>query len=819
MFKNNYIKKLAFDNIKKQKKLYKFVFMALTLAFFLTTISSILFISFEDIGFIERSQRYGRWSLAIENITHEQMETMNKNPYVQEKGIVYDLGQLSFKNRSTGSLISIDAQTQKLLSLQLKEGRMPLSKNEIAIEEDELTSLGIPHYLNQTLTFIKDGREIQYKLVGIVQNYTHSYLLPIGSLITYGETSSQKIGLYNSEDNATLFNRAIEKGFYEGACFNVFTYTLISYDEGNQCFVDRDVTIEVQLYISFIGFSGVLGTMVSSMKKRENYFILVRAIGATKKQIQKLILYEGVLLEIISMVTGIIIGGIVSLVILWGYHYYINSPFIFIINKIYWMQIIIMSCTCFVAIILPSIYVYTIPLVGKLTQKVYGKKVRQKRKANVFSLSLREISHHKMMTCLIIIILIAEMVVSYFGMCSINNFIDSMERLNMNKDFDYVLKQEYMDHPEMNLTDQQIKSLTTLSGISSQVIHSHCVNISYDGIENSPLAIEYVPANLSHQYTQLTNAVIAYYENEEDLLDIFHKYHLKGNTNLKDYEAIIFKPHFYPHEENGTAVTLDSDNDIEREEYKERGLDIGSEIDVIYSEDESSEEAKVMSQPLKIVGTLMIEKMDKEDESLFQTWGSYLLIVNKEMYQKYFTYDFNQYLLFNVENNENIGQFKQNILSLAKDYSFDYQDTHASRQIEKTLNYEQVFKDVIFMTLVFVGIITLIYMQRKIYILSIRHEISLNRAIGMTKKQILIVYGLNGLYMYCLGFIGFIGGFLLNSLLGGMKEGWYKEFISIAFEYKNIIMYLILGVVFIITMLLPVINVLKENMLMYLKQD
>ncbi|MDE6953141.1 MAG: hypothetical protein K2P09_04955, partial [Erysipelotrichales bacterium] len=175
--------------------------------------------------------------------------------------------------------------------------------------------------------------------------------------------------------------------------------------------------------------------------------------------------------------------------------------------------------------------------------------------------------------------------------------------------------------------------------------------------------------------------------------------------------------------------------------------------------------------------------------------------------------------LFNVENNENIGQFKQNILSLAKDYSFDYQDTHASRQIEKTLNYEQVFKDIIFMTLVFVGIITLIYMQRKIYILSIRHEISLNRAIGMTKKQILIVYGLNGLYMYCLGFIGFIGGFLLNSLLGGMKEGWYKEFILIAFEYKNIIMYLILGVVFIITMLLPVINVLKENMLMYLKQD
>lgn len=820
MFKNNYLKKLAFDNIRKQKKLYNFIFLALTLAFFLTTVSSVLFLSFEDIGYVERAQRYGRWSSAIENITDEQMDVMERNPYVQEKGVVYQLGEFSFDNKQTKSVISIGADAQNLLALQLKEGRMPLAKNEIAIEEDELTALGISHQLNQILTFSRDGRQVEYKLVGIMKNYTHSYLLPLGSLIVTGETSSQRIGLYNGKDNASLFNQMKTDQLVDGSYLNTFTYTLISYDEDLQSYIDRSITIEIQSFITLIGFSGVLGTMVSSMKKRENYLILMRAVGATKKQIQKLIVYEGVLLGIISMTIGIVVGAITSFLVLFGYHYYTNSPLIFVFNQTCLIQLLMIMIACFIAIMLPSMNIYTIPLVGKLTQKVHGKKVRKRRKVNVFRLSLRELTNHKMTTLVIIVLLIGEIIVGYFGTTSIRNYLYSIQELKAQQDFDYVLSQDLWKEEQNYLSHQDIQSVTSIPGISSQVIHSAEIQMVYKGIENSPIASEYVPMHLSKQYSRLTESVISYYENEEDLRKIFDKYNFQGKKDLKENEAIIFKPHFYPRD-GGLTISDDIQKDIEYREYIDQGLDVGDSIEIVYGKDSSLDDAVIFDQPFHIVGTLSVDKMNQEDERIFgrQSQGHYIVIVNKETYQKYIHQDKEQILLFNVENNQYLGRLKQNILSLTKEYALKYEDTFSTKQIEKTLIIESALKDFVFVGLVFIGITVLIYMQRKIYVLSIRHEVSLNRAIGMTKKQILGMYSLYGLVMYCLAFIGFICGFILANFSAISMIDWYLEFFTIAFSVENIIMYIILGLLFLIIVLLPVISVLKENILSHIQQN
>lgn len=780
-----------------------------------------MFLSFEDIGYVERAQRYGRWSSAIENITDEQMEIMERNTYVQEKGVVYRLGEFSYDNKQTKSVMSIDGDTQNLLTLQLKEGRMPIAQSEIAIEEDELTALGISHQLNQTLLFIRDGKQVQYKLVGIIKNYTHSYLLPLGSLVVSGETSSQRIGLYNGEDNASLFNQMKEDQLIDGSYLNTFTYTLISYDDDRQSYVNRDLSMEIQSFITLIGFSGVLGTMVSSMKKRENYLILMRAIGATKKQIQKLIAYEGILLGIISMIIGIVAGTILSFLLLVAYHYYMNGPLIFVFNQSCLIQLLMIAIACLFAIMLPSMDIYTIPLVGKLTQKVHGKKVRKRRKVNIFRLSLREISNHKVMTSLIIVLLIGEIIAGYFGTTSITSYFANMQRFVEQKDFDYILSQNDWDENPKYLSNQDIQSLTSIPGIHSQVIHSTEIQMVYKGIENSPIASEYVPEHLSKQYSRLTTAVVSYYENEEELYKIFDKYNFKGNKNLKEDETIIFKPHFYPHDDGGMAISSDIQEDIEYKEYIDKGLEIGDDIEIFYSKDSSLEDAIVFDQPFHIVGTLSIDKMDQEDKRIFdrQSPSNYIVIVNKETYQKYFYQDREQALLFNVENNQHLGEFKQNILSLTRQYSLNYVDTLSTKQIEKTIITEILLKDLIFLGLVFIGITTLIYMQRKIYVLSIRHEISLNRAIGMTKKQLIGIYGLYAVCMYCLAFVGFICGFIFSNYRKIYDLKWYEEFFTIAFRFDNIILYIVLGILFLIIVLLPVINTLKENILSHIRQD
>lgn len=77
-------------------------------------------------------------------------------------------------------------------------------------------------------------------------------------------------------------------------------------------------------------------------------------------------------------------------------------------------------------------------------------------------------------------------------------------------------------------------------------------------------------------------------------------------------------------------------------------------------------------------------------------------------------------------------------------------------QIQKTQMNEDFIKSIAFTGILFVGITILIYIHRKIYTISIEHDMSLYRAIGMTKKQIYEVYGIYSIMMYLLSLVVFV---------------------------------------------------------------
>ena len=148
MFKHNYIQKIAYDNIRKQKKFYKFVFISLVMVFVLSTIISILFASYEEIRYRERYERYGLWSAVVKNSNDSVIQQLEDDVDI---GYIYDLGDVQYQGQKVGTMSSLDKTAQELVKLNLEDGRMPYQQDEIVLEEDQFLNLGIPQKIHQTI--------------------------------------------------------------------------------------------------------------------------------------------------------------------------------------------------------------------------------------------------------------------------------------------------------------------------------------------------------------------------------------------------------------------------------------------------------------------------------------------------------------------------------------------------------------------------------------------------------------------------------------------------------------------------------------------
>ena len=139
-------------------------------------------------------------------------------------GYIYDLGDVQYQGQKVGTMSSLDKTAQELVKLNLEDGRMPYQQDEIVLEEDQFLNLGIPQKIHQTieLSIMYQGQELtrEYKIVGIVSNYTQIYDTSLGNIITSQITSNQYDALLYSQDNLNLWNEIIEKELETDILFN-----------------------------------------------------------------------------------------------------------------------------------------------------------------------------------------------------------------------------------------------------------------------------------------------------------------------------------------------------------------------------------------------------------------------------------------------------------------------------------------------------------------------------------------------------------------------------------------------------------------------
>jgi hypothetical protein len=138
---------------------------------------------------------------------------------------------------------------------------------------------------------------------------------------------------------------------------------------------------------------------------------MLKTMGMTYKQLQRLIIYEGFILFLIAFVSSITLGIILSLLIMFIYCLFMNITFVYFINM---LSLFIECGICFIAlyigIILPTLTIYNLPLTQKNGYHIYHSHQRKIVKPTFSSLIINEFKRTKfssiVLLCLIIFIII-----------------------------------------------------------------------------------------------------------------------------------------------------------------------------------------------------------------------------------------------------------------------------------------------------------------------------------------------------------------------------------------------------------------------------
>lgn len=302
--------------------------------------------------------------LAIQGIFLAKLEQKNQqagyldifeldNPYCSDEmildtGLFDSLGHVTVVGQAGDTDLYLgyaDEPGYRLMNYRLKEGRMPESAGEIAMEESALLaldeSLTVGGSINLTVTPVEGvGETRSFTLVGILREKTE-YLKPSYGGIRYSDSTVTKFPamLLSSQEPAFKSGRLavhqvmnVKKGIlvrsamdaYMDAYQKNWTLTHALYITPSGMVMDafdRNYTINnlgeeltlLLVCIAFLAVSlltgccvGIAGSMDAVLSKRSEEIGILRAVGATRRQIRKIYGRESFLLA--ALVAPIAIG-------------------------------------------------------------------------------------------------------------------------------------------------------------------------------------------------------------------------------------------------------------------------------------------------------------------------------------------------------------------------------------------------------------------------------------------------------------------------------------------------------------------------------
>ena len=317
----------------------------------------------------------GYYHLKLSKVTDEDVEKFKSNRDVKDVNSVNDVGYSYFEGSTNSQrpyihVYSMDETSFNNMCMELLEGRYPTNSNEISINEDILENSSKEYKIGDKIIldlgdryaggeYIKSGREYmpyeskynpdgtpkateeelqvnltqEFEIVGIISNNDSpirdvEYMTDAGyTCVTNGLDFGEKdiyialnnpsncvedikemigVDLKSDEINETKYNYSIN--------YELLRWEALQMSDSNAEMVMAVIVVAI-IIIMITSIYCIKNAFSISLTEKIKMYGMLSSVGATKKQIRKSVIQEGMLLSLVGIPLGII-GGILAVYIL-----------------------------------------------------------------------------------------------------------------------------------------------------------------------------------------------------------------------------------------------------------------------------------------------------------------------------------------------------------------------------------------------------------------------------------------------------------------------------------------------------------------------
>ena len=281
----------------------------------------------------------GEWQVIMNNVNEEGLEEVKTNKQIEKYENVYTLGWAEVANENDGKpyllVQSLGDTEHALFPINLVSGRMPEKEDEILLPENFIANAKEKYQVGDTITLetgqrfiekeqlsentpyqekesLKNTTKHTFTIVGIMERLPfeiEEFSCPGYTCITNGfHTDNQKLFLTihsPSKMQDFLMRQTISDSYVPHSDLLQFYGAFKASGERS---VLIGLTTVLVLLIAYGSISLIYNSFSISISERIRQFGIMRSIGASNRQIRRMVLFEAFLLAIIGIVLGIIVG-------------------------------------------------------------------------------------------------------------------------------------------------------------------------------------------------------------------------------------------------------------------------------------------------------------------------------------------------------------------------------------------------------------------------------------------------------------------------------------------------------------------------------
>jgi len=307
----NSYKQLTGKYLKANKKSSLLTVIGIILSVALVSTVGLIYKSMEHAQIEQVKLSDGSFHLVFIDVNERLISKIENNPKVSRHGLYQARKDIHVgKNVTVDEITASSNNVLELFTYKAIDGKFPQNQNELAVQKSILGQIDKQAKIGRKITF--DNKE--YTLVGILENKAETSLAKSGVVLSINQKLDPKTSALVVEISSKANLKTALQELNQLADENTIlpNSKLISVQGGDDEGTGTGAIVELAGIIIGIvvicSIAVIYNSFQISIVERIRQFGLLRAVGATRKQIRTIVLGEATILVVIGVPLGLLFG-------------------------------------------------------------------------------------------------------------------------------------------------------------------------------------------------------------------------------------------------------------------------------------------------------------------------------------------------------------------------------------------------------------------------------------------------------------------------------------------------------------------------------